>query len=295
MLDSAVLEVAIGMVFCYAAVALVASAINEMLASATKLRARTLQSGVRQLLNDDGFNALARAVYEHSLVSPRSKPAVGSGAANLPSYIRAEQFASALIDSLAPVPGELEKAIAAIADPQLRQLLQGMYNRAAGDLNHFHGQVAAWFDDGMDRVAGVYKRRAQAISFFVALVFCCVFNVDSVHLFQTLWQHPALVALASSAGEQDTATALNGLLALPIGQEYPPLGDYAAWAHNVVGLLLSASAAMFGAPFWFDLLQRLTNLRGAGPGPDKRSAQDAAAPRPAYRAPPPAVTDSVAG
>ena len=35
-------------------------------------------------------------------------------------------------------------------------------------------------------------------------------------------------------------------------------------------------AGMLGAPFWFDLLQKLTNLRGAGPKPVASSAKDAA-------------------
>ncbi len=33
------------------------------------------------------------------------------------------------------------------------------------------------------------------------------------------------------------------------------------------GLPITAIASLFGAPFWFDLLQRLTQLRGTGPKP----------------------------
>jgi hypothetical protein len=37
-----------------------------------------------------------------------------------------------------------------------------------------------------------------------------------------------------------------------------------------VGWLVTAAAALFGAPFWFDLLQRLVNLRGTGTKPDEK-------------------------
>jgi hypothetical protein len=35
----------------------------------------------------------------------------------------------------------------------------------------------------------------------------------------------------------------------------------------LVGWLLTASSALFGAPFWFDLLQKFVQLRGTGGKP----------------------------
>jgi uncharacterized membrane protein YedE/YeeE len=34
----------------------------------------------------------------------------------------------------------------------------------------------------------------------------------------------------------------------------------------LIGWLIVAGAALFGAPFWFDTLQRITQLRGVGGG-----------------------------
>ena len=36
------------------------------------------------------------------------------------------------------------------------------------------------------------------------------------------------------------------------------------WAFVIVGWLISAVATLFGAPFWFDALQKFVQLRGAG-------------------------------
>ena len=47
--------------------------------------------------------------------------------------------------------------------------------------------------------------------------------------------------------------------------------DTAGWLLKVMGIILSAGAAAQGAPFWFDLLKRLVNVRGSGTKPDEKS------------------------
>jgi hypothetical protein len=42
--------------------------------------------------------------------------------------------------------------------------------------------------------------------------------------------------------------------------------------HGGLGWLVTARAGMLGAPFWFDLLQKITNLRGTGPKPASTDA-----------------------
>lgn len=47
----------------------------------------------------------------------------------------------------------------------------------------------------------------------------------------------------------------------------PRMDDAWGWLTKIFGLLISGLAAMQGAPFWFDMLRRLVNLRGNGPVP----------------------------
>ncbi len=49
-----------------------------------------------------------------------------------------------------------------------------MADRASGDLNKLRAEISEWFDDGMDRVSGIYKRRIQVWSFVIALLFCII-------------------------------------------------------------------------------------------------------------------------
>jgi len=212
-------------------------------------------------------------VYAHPLVNPHADGTEG-GERDLrsrPSYIEPAHFAIALVDSLWHVPGDflqLADAIAAVPDPQLRRALQGMYGRAR-DLQTFQNMVAGWFDNAMARMSGTYKRRQLLVSLLIALLLAILFNIDSIHLFRTLWQQPALAAHLHDAPAALDPAALDALMALPIGwTHFPPVAG-AAFMLQVAGWIVTASTALFGAPFWFDLMQRVVHMRAAGAKPDE--------------------------
>lgn len=282
MFNSTVLEVAIGLVFCYASVALIASSVYEAFASWLNLRSKTLLTGISSLLNatsDKASNqALLIKLYNDALVHP-----AGNGTAtdikgdlkknkHIPAYIAPQNFAMALIHAIQQVPGRFESLgedINNIQDEQIRRLLRGLYLRADGSLEKFQNEVASWFDTGMGRVSGVYKKWSQLWCFLIALVIAVVFNIDSVHLFKTLWLHPSLVAevTAEHINPVLAQDAFADLKALPVGwNEEFHLGALTE-PRSIIGWLLTASASLFGAPFWFDTLKTLVRLRGTGTKP----------------------------
>ncbi|MGX4643177.1 hypothetical protein [Massilia sp. SYSU DXS3249] len=273
MFGSSVLEVAIGLTFCYGTVALIVATVQEALAAAFRLRANTLLAGIKSMLNDPRFEALAQAVYAHPLVNPHSDGSrVGERAlASRPSYIEPAHFAIALIDSIQQVPGDFARLgadIDAVADPQIRRALQALHARAGGDLERFQRAVASWFDNAMQRVSGNYKRRQLLISFLLSLLLAILFNIDSIALFQALWQQPQLAAHIGAAPGALDAQTLRQLLAMPIGwTSFPPVLN-SAFALQAAGWIVTAATTLFGAPFWFDLLQRAVQLRGTGARPD---------------------------
>lgn len=46
--------------------------------------------------------------------------------------------------------------------------------------------------------------------------------------------------------------------------------DFAGWSVKVLGIIFSAVAAAQGAPFWFDILKKVVNIRGSGANPDEK-------------------------
>jgi hypothetical protein len=271
MFGSVSLDVAIGLVFCYASISIIASSLYEAISSLLKFRARSLLQGMKALLNDKAFTGLAHELYQHALVNPRSdgQTQKGQTPALVPSYIEPRSFALALLDVLQKGPdafASLGTKLAALPDTQLKTLLQGMYQRAGDDARRFEAELASWFDSGMDRVSGGYKRQAQLCTFLIGFALAGLFNVDTFHLFKTLWEHPAAAASIAASGSQfdNTHRAMDALFAQPVG--WTPVPSCIPLA--VCGWFVTAFSVLFGGPFWFDLLQRLVNLRGTGSKPE---------------------------
>lgn len=281
MLNSTVLDVAIGVVFTFLAMSLAVSSIVEAIASATKWRSATLLQGVKDLLNDNNFKGLALEVYNHTLVD-----SIDSGAAltekdlkHPPSYIDPVQFAEALMDILTinqNLTGDVkEKITAKVTDLQLRNFLIGLVERTGGDIAKFRSGLAHWFDNGMDRVSGAYKRKTQLWTFVIALIIAASMNVDSITVGRELWVRPMLAKTIAPNANLLPGDALKQLdtWGVPIGwtaqrfsELQSPLG-----LEVLLGWLVTAFATLFGAPFWFDALGRLVQLKGTGPSPaDKR-------------------------
>jgi hypothetical protein len=135
----------------------------------------------------------------------------------------------------------------------------------------FRKAVAGWFDNAMERVSGAYKRRSMLVSVLLSMLLAILFNIDSIHLFRTLWQHPALAAQVLAAPTAVDKDTINALFALPIGwSTFPPVFD-GAFLLQAVGWTLTAASTLFGAPFWFDMLQRIMQLRGTGAKPGEKT------------------------
>lgn len=274
------LNVFLGLALTFAVVAGLASSVCEALASVLKWRANTLLAGIKDLLNDQSLSGLAKEVLDHAALNPRAGDAAAAASYKLkPSYVPPKQFASALLDVIQQtstgVPQSLQNAIASIQDPQIKTLLQGFYDRAAGDVQKVHDDVAAWFDSGMDRLSGAYKRKSQLVLFIVSLVLAALLNVDAFHLAAALWAHPAdMAALSASIAEGNSAeqNLSAAAKAFPMGWPATYLDNPFAWASAIGGWFATAFASLFGAPFWFDVIQKVARIKGTGPDPRTKAA-----------------------
>jgi hypothetical protein len=144
--------------------------------------------------------------------------------------------------------------------------------------------VEQWFDSVMARMNGWYKRWAQTGAFFISLALAILINIDSVRIANELWTHPALreASAAYIEGVVDKQIADETkpenldlkpikaeleLIAFPIGWKGDVPENTWGWLVKGFGILTTAGAAMLGAPFWFDILKNLVNLRRTGINP----------------------------
>ncbi|HEY0393903.1 MAG TPA: hypothetical protein VGD01_05365 [Candidatus Elarobacter sp.] len=214
---------------------------------------------------------------------PAAAGASGSGPAAAPNASPAElarQFAD-----------NVNKAADALGvGAQMNALL----SQAGGDSDKFLAAVENWYDDHMDRVSGWYKRKSHTILIVIGLLLAVLFNVDSVRLYTGLSCNSALrgaAAIAAAKVSKETATTtapgtaadaafVTGMLnAVPIGWPDTPLSCTPATLSQpqnaplylgtkLLGFIITMLALSLGAPFWFDTLSRLTNVRAAGNKPD---------------------------
>jgi hypothetical protein len=197
------------------------------------------------------------------------------------------------------VPGrryKLRKPAEPGASAGLQRALEALLEQAKGDLENFGREISRWYDDIMDRASGWYRRKINIILFFIGFALAVVCNADTLMVAQVLWQDQGRRQAVSIYADKLAGSNLmqqQGEIAeaikknvdsiwgpLPIGWFFPdeesttPYDDLDAMRRiphtpvaivtKLIGIILTALAASLGAPFWFDLLQKITKVRASG-------------------------------
>ncbi len=297
MFGSQVLEAVIGLTLVYLVLSIGCSGVKEVIAALFSLRAKTLEKGVRSMLKN-GPNDFAAQIFAHPLIQATAPEG------QKPSYISARMFAAALFDIVAPADAtqprtiqSLRASVAQIPDAKLRATLLNMIDSAGGDIDAARLKVEHWFDDTMARVTGWYKRMAQKIIFVAGLALCAAVNADTLMIVKELWNDQAVrSAMVAQAAQKVQSTnqadylnqdgSLQQVAAEIRDVNKPPIGwsrdskDIRIWpgalgdqALKVLGILFTSFAIVMGAPFWFDMLNNVINLRLSGNPPAVRGVE----------------------
>jgi len=300
MFGSGIIDVTIGLILVYLFLSLICSVITEWISGRLELRAKNLEEGIRSLLSDPAGDGHFLKLFDHPLIKGLSKNG------KKPSYIPSGLFALALMDIIAPSDstkdsrtiGDLRKGVSNLPHG-LRETISSLLDDAEDSLNKARENFEKWFDAGMDRVSGWYKRESKKIIFACALAVTLLLNADTISITQTLFRDPTmragLVATAQeiakkpanhSPGENQKNIALVkeeiNRLQFPLGwtkASVATLGwtkdSFSIWnalwraLMKAVGLFLTGLAVSIGAPFWFDMLNKIVNLRSTGTKPEK--------------------------
>ena len=366
MFGSTVIDVVIGLSFIYILLSLVCASLGEVISGTIfNFRARDLERGIKGILGDW---ELTHQFYDH--------PAIRSLAVNKerPDYIPSHTFARVVLDlTLRDTPSFyvvdpddpyslrrlLEEPSTEGVPDTLRRAMLDLYNESGGSLSDLREGIARWYDDCMDRVSGVYKRRVHVIIVVVAAAVTVAVNADTVGMARGIWNAPFLretladLERVSSLRDSSDRSIPFGIQAVPAATPTPPyeprpsptpsqgandataaavatptpappvpsptsfyyldapggtrqrltrlaettgfpLGwssdsvmsdprgvptNLSGWLSKVCGWLLTVLVVSFGAPLWFDLLNRFTVIRStvkprekSGPRPSKDKA-----------------------
>jgi len=191
-----------------------------------------------------------------------------------------------------------------IADEEARKALRAILNSVKAETDRWDEAIATarasveqWFDLQMERVTGWYRRQAQLIILVLALIVSFTLNTDTLMMANRLSSDARLRAEVVAAAVQtskeplpagsDTPLTRVGELQAELQQLGLPVGwvqasdeyedprevpnDQQGWFYKILGLLVTGLAVSLGAPFWFDLLNKLVNLRTTGKKPAESS------------------------
>ncbi|MCK2220596.1 hypothetical protein MF672_043365 [Actinomadura sp. ATCC 31491] len=216
------------------------------------------------------------------------------------AHIPPGRFAVALMELAAGEDGDVERFLAKLKamDSPLYGHLKGIWESAQRDLDRFRQGVETWFDGEMQRLSMLYKRYVKWVLAVLGLLVTLVFTMDGLEYAKTLLRDNAFRASVTAVSESGpdaygelkarcagadpvhcvTETLSQPALVRMLGQalvsvSIPEQGDPgvewngATWWNRLItpshwpGFLLTYVALLFGAPFWWDVLRRLTGIR----------------------------------
>ncbi len=269
MLNSVVLETAIGLVFVYLLLSLVCTAVNEWIAHFAGLRAQTLRKAIDVMLAGK-----AGEFYAHPLVKALNEDARG------PGYIPSGTFATTVRGILTGnkvqnTVDDLRAAVDGLPDGDLKKSLQAVLQDGTLTLELAQARLESWFNQVMDRVSGWYKRKLRLITLCVAAAVTIVLNVDTLRIAGHLAEDTDLRLRLVAAAEQRVAQGTPP--AAPGAEERDYLRKLGGWRSEdfsstatlwrIPGWILTILAVSLGAPFWFDVLNRVVAIRSGGKAP----------------------------
>jgi hypothetical protein len=298
MFNSTAINVVIGLVFIYSLYSLLVTTLNEIAASFFNLRAKTLEKGIRRMLTDldDPSNRIVAQFYQQPVIKY-----LGESNSKKPSYMSSNSFSSALVHlckdlstGSADLEEQLHNGIQEIkkVNPETGKYLEILYQEADGKVAHFEQLAENWFNETMDRATGWYKKQTQKITLLVAFTVALSFNVDTIQIVKNLSYNPQQAEQLASIADQYLKTKQNSSqpenreadeqLQASLQQAQLMLADQRelqeanavlglGWQgisginilYSVFGCMLTALAISLGAPFWFDLLSKMMQLRGS--------------------------------
>jgi hypothetical protein len=260
------------------------------------------------------ISALYRGNYDSAVSKkelPSYIPSRNFALALLDITVRGRDAQSAIEAGPGSAPlslASIRQNVGRIGNPAVQRVVLSAVDLSGGDFAKAQSAIEAWFDSAMDRVSGWYKHRTQRILIVTGILVAVIANVDTIRIAHSFYNDPGqrqlAIAMAASLSKEappGSATAAPGIeresaradsvagemmhrldaLKLPIGWPDPAISH--EWYMRVLGWLITGFAISFGAPFWFDLLNRMMVIRSTvkphekspeEPSDDKRGGGD---------------------
>lgn len=179
------------------------------------------------------------------------------------------------------LPESLQKSLYILAKQATTKI-----SATGNALYQFQKEIERWFDSGMERAAGVYKRNARGVAFLIGVTIAIAANVDTLNVVDNLSKDSLMRATINSYSQElidnnsnpseleigDIQNQVNVALdnlELPIGWGQKQKNNtsesqsisYLEGLKKILGLLISGIAISMGGNFWFNLLENIYKIK----------------------------------
>ncbi|MEL6230279.1 MAG: hypothetical protein AAFR24_10240 [Cyanobacteria bacterium J06627_3] len=196
------------------------------------------------------------------------------------------------------LPVRLQESLTLLAE-RVSHTAEGADNQ----LKLFQTELEQWYDRGMDRAGGVYRRNSKIVGILLGVVIAAAVNADTFYManrltvdqavrtsvIQTINQvplettgSPATTAPISTESLREDLQSLGDAVqttlsdySLPLGRSPKLLATQAVleadWPLPIprhwLGWVITGIAVSMGSSFWFDALHRVVSVRSSGTKP----------------------------
>jgi len=304
---TALVDVAVGLILVYVGVSIFVSIISEFLSNLVSLRGRQLRASLTELFNKSGLQS--SGAFKPLL------DALNKAESYVDPHVLAQIVIAVVKDpkdpaSGAPIAANLLARVDTLPDSQLKTALSTIARSTGASADKIVQEVSDTIDRSLKVLGERYKKYMSRITLGLGLAVAVVVNIDTVSLVSTLYRDkelrdeivktadeyvnkatPELVETCPKLPKDELATRpeCNAVLALgdAIEDRSGSIGKLPfGWSNGfdwstvtcsrLLGWLLTGFAASLGAPFWFDLLNRVSNVRRVIARPEPKEREPAA-------------------
>ena len=285
---SPLIETAIGLVFLWFLAATLCSGVVELVSSMFSFRASSLWRTLDQALGKPA-KAPNVAAVSAAKMARKVEPAPGSTLAkfveHVPGVTAGETKRVKEIDPKVAADALVatrEENTNEFADTQLGKLVADLPPSVRDDADELRKWFERWFDGAMSTLSATFRRNIRWWTVVASVLIVGILGLESIGFAQRLYDQPAQQAVitaqaeaAVTAGEdakncKDTSTkgrfncakdTVDELSGLKVSVWEIPADQRPAVLRIILGFLVTVAAIAFGAPFWFDVMRRLSGLR----------------------------------
>jgi len=263
----------------------------------SNLRGRSLRQGIADLLRlidpnlaqpekiaeavlthpliRDAENRMGTVIHREELTKLLMELAAGNGPGKLEKDLQDRLAASlaahgidnpaATLESIRNEALRLEKE-----HPELSNMARSNMAILQKAESHFVAKINTWFDQTMDRVSQRFTISTRTVTFLCGVVLVALLQLDSIGLVNRIYVDDALRdSLVSEAQTESNQSDASGdkLYNFVVSQGVVPLPQYPADlarfkdARHLAGMAFTTLLLSLGAPFWYNALNQLLQLR----------------------------------